>query len=93
MFDIQKVELMWAGRKLTLETGRIARQADGSVLATYGEIKDLVRLGAYRAGHDPEADAAVQLAPRIEAVLRQRKGEISHVEQSFAALAEAIDGA
>jgi polyribonucleotide nucleotidyltransferase len=37
MFDIQKVELIWAGRKLMLETGRIARQADGSVLATYGE--------------------------------------------------------
>jgi flagellum-specific ATP synthase len=63
------------------------------LLSTYGEIKDLVRLGAYRAGHDPEADAAVKLAPRIEAVLRQRKGEISPVEQSFAALAEAIDGA
>ncbi len=28
---------MWAGRKLVLETGRIARQADGAVLATYGE--------------------------------------------------------
>ncbi|MFM8607190.1 MAG: polyribonucleotide nucleotidyltransferase [Hyphomicrobiales bacterium] len=37
MFDIQKVELIWAGRKLVLETGRIARQADGTVLATYGE--------------------------------------------------------
>jgi polyribonucleotide nucleotidyltransferase len=37
MFDIQKVELTWAGRKLVLETGRIARQADGAVLATYGE--------------------------------------------------------
>ena len=37
MFDIQKVELTWAGRKLTLETGRIARQADAAVLATYGE--------------------------------------------------------
>lgn len=37
MFDIQRVELIWAGRKLTLETGRIARQADGAVLATYGE--------------------------------------------------------
>jgi polyribonucleotide nucleotidyltransferase len=37
MFDIQKVEIDWAGRKLTLETGRIARQADGAVLATYGE--------------------------------------------------------
>ncbi|WP_075216409.1 polyribonucleotide nucleotidyltransferase [Mongoliimonas terrestris] len=37
MFDIQKVEIEWAGRLLTLETGRIARQADGSVFATYGE--------------------------------------------------------
>ncbi|MCP8941153.1 polyribonucleotide nucleotidyltransferase [Alsobacter sp. SYSU M60028] len=37
MFDIQRVELTWAGRKLTLETGRMARQADGAVLATYGE--------------------------------------------------------
>ena len=37
MFDIHKQEVMWGGRKLTLETGRIARQADGAVLATYGE--------------------------------------------------------
>jgi polyribonucleotide nucleotidyltransferase len=37
MFDIHRVELDWGGRKLTLETGRIARQADGAVLATYGE--------------------------------------------------------
>ncbi len=37
MFDIQSVSLDWAGRKLTLETGRMARQADGSVFATYGE--------------------------------------------------------
>ncbi len=37
MFKIYRKELMWGGRKLTLETGRIARQADGAVLATYGE--------------------------------------------------------
>jgi len=37
MFDITKKEIMWGGRKLTLETGRMARQAHGSVLATYGE--------------------------------------------------------
>ncbi|MDI3469417.1 MAG: Polyribonucleotide nucleotidyltransferase [Pseudolabrys sp.] len=37
MFDKHTVELDWGGRKLTLETGRIARQADGAVLATYGE--------------------------------------------------------
>ncbi len=37
MFDIQSVSIDWAGRKLTLETGRMARQADGSVYATHGE--------------------------------------------------------
>jgi polyribonucleotide nucleotidyltransferase len=37
MFDIQREEIVWAGRKLVLETGRIARQADAAVLATYGE--------------------------------------------------------
>ena len=37
MFDIKRKTIDWGGRKLTLETGRIARQADGAVLATYGE--------------------------------------------------------
>ncbi len=37
MFKIFRKELMWGGRKLILETGRIARQADGAVLATYGD--------------------------------------------------------
>jgi polyribonucleotide nucleotidyltransferase len=37
MFDIHRVELDWGGRTLTLETGKIARQADGAVIATYGE--------------------------------------------------------
>jgi len=37
MFQVFRKELMWGGRKLVLETGKIARQADGAVLATYGE--------------------------------------------------------
>ena len=37
MFTIHRKEMMWGGRKLTLETGRIARQANGAVLVTYGE--------------------------------------------------------
>ena len=36
-FDTHKVELNWGGQPLTLETGKIARQADGAVLATLGE--------------------------------------------------------
>jgi len=37
MFKIIREEVEWGGRKLTLETGRVARQADGAVVATYGE--------------------------------------------------------
>ena len=37
MFQIHRESIEWAGRKLTLETGRIARQADCAILATYGE--------------------------------------------------------
>jgi polyribonucleotide nucleotidyltransferase len=37
MFDIKRKTIEWGGKKLSLETGRMARQADGSVLATYGE--------------------------------------------------------
>src|SRR5437773_2539952 len=37
MFQVYRKELMWGGRRLVLETGKVARQADGAVLATYGE--------------------------------------------------------
>jgi polyribonucleotide nucleotidyltransferase len=36
MFNVYRKEMEWGGRTLTLETGRVARQADGAVLATYG---------------------------------------------------------
>ena len=37
MFDTKKVQIEWGGKTLTLETGRVARQADGAVIATLGE--------------------------------------------------------
>ncbi len=37
MFQVYRKELMWGGRPLVLETGKLARQADGAVVATYGE--------------------------------------------------------
>src|SRR6476620_5475038 len=48
MFTIYREELDWAGRKLTLETGKIARQADGAVLATYGETTVLATVVSAR---------------------------------------------
>jgi polyribonucleotide nucleotidyltransferase len=37
MFNVHRVQLDWGGRNLTLETGRLARQADGAVFASYGD--------------------------------------------------------
>ncbi len=48
MFDIHREVLDWAGRKLVLETGKIARQADGAVLATYGETTVLATVVSAR---------------------------------------------
>ncbi|MBN8993734.1 MAG: polyribonucleotide nucleotidyltransferase [Rhizobiales bacterium] len=48
MFDVQRVEIDWAGRKLVLETGKVARQADGAVVATYGQTTVLATVVAAR---------------------------------------------
>ncbi len=48
MFDHHKIEMEWGGRTLTLESGKIARQADGAVLATYGETTVLATVVADR---------------------------------------------
>ncbi len=55
MFEHHKVELNWGGQPLTLETGKIARQADGAVLATLGEtvvLATVVSAKSAKAGVD-----------------------------------------
>jgi polyribonucleotide nucleotidyltransferase len=49
MFNIHSVEIDWGGRPLRLETGKIARQADGAVMATYGETVVLATVVAAKA--------------------------------------------
>ena len=51
MFDIQKETLEWGGRTLTIETGKIARQADGAVVVTYGNT---TVLGTVVSDRDPK---------------------------------------
>jgi polyribonucleotide nucleotidyltransferase len=46
MFETQRVEIEWAGRKLSLETGRMARQSDAAVLAQYGDTSVLATVVA-----------------------------------------------
>ena len=59
-----------------------------SLLATYQEIEDLVNIGAYVAGLNPEFDLAVQARPKILQFLRQDAKENSPMEQSRRQLAE-----
>jgi len=48
MFDTKTVSIQWGGKTLTLETGRVARQADGAVMATLGETVVLCAVTAAR---------------------------------------------
>jgi flagellum-specific ATP synthase len=64
-----------------------------AILALHADMADLVRLGAYRAGTDPAVDEAVALAPRIENVIRQGKGDPGSLADGFAALKAAMQAA
>jgi flagellum-specific ATP synthase len=70
----------------------LARRAR-SLLALHADMADMVRLGAYRAGSDPDVDEAVALAPRIEAMLRQERGECTGIEDGFDLLRAALEPA
>ena len=71
-----------------LEGGCIQRAR--RALALHDEMGELIRLGAYRAGSDPEVDAAIRLKPHLEAFLAQDKNERIDLESGFRQLAELL---
>ena len=88
MFDIQRETLNWCGRELVLETGRMARQADGAVLATWGETTVLATVVAAKtpkAGQDffpltVHYQEKAFAAGRIPGGFLKREGRPSDVE-------------
>ncbi len=62
-------------------------------LATYEDMAELIRLGAYRAGTNPEVDAAMQLYPNIEAFLTQSKDERTSLEDGYVTLSKIMEAA
>lgn len=52
------------------------------ILATYAEVADLIRIGAYNEGASPQVDRAVRLLPAIEALQRQPTGEFGDFEST-----------
>lgn len=62
------------------------------VLATYGDMEELIRLGAYTKGSDPQVDEAMVLMPKLNAFLQQSPTERAAMADSFSQLATALKG-
>ncbi|MCH8685896.1 flagellar protein export ATPase FliI [Pedomonas mirosovicensis] len=73
----------------TEEENRLMRAAKAH-LSVYADMEEMIRLGAYRRGSNPEVDAALTFAPKIEAFLNQRKGEHTRAGESFQQLAKIL---
>jgi flagellum-specific ATP synthase len=61
-------------------------------MRAYADMQELIKLGAYRTGSDPELDEAIRRIPAIETVLRQELDEPWTPANDFALLAAALDG-
>jgi flagellum-specific ATP synthase len=60
------------------------------VMATYADMEELIRLGAYRAGSSPEVDEAIRLHEPLEAFLRQDKDERASLAEGYGQLAQIL---
>ena len=60
------------------------------VMATYADMEELIRLGAYRAGSSPEVDEAIRLHEPLEDFLRQGKDEASGLQEGYARLEQIL---
>jgi flagellum-specific ATP synthase len=67
-----------------------ARVAARQVLSLYGDMEEMVRLGAYKAGSSAEVDRAIALAPAIEGLLKQGKDERGGMGPCFEALSHIV---
>jgi flagellum-specific ATP synthase len=62
------------------------------VMATYADMEELIRLGAYRPGSSEEVDAAIKLHEPLEAFLRQAKDEVTQLGEGYERLARILKG-
>ncbi len=60
-------------------------------LSSYANMEELIRIGAYRAGADPQVDRAIALNPALEAFLAQDKDEVTSLDASFERLSGILD--
>ena len=70
-----------------LESENNLVQTARRLLSTYEDMAEMIRLGAYRKGSDPEVDNAIKYYPELENFLRQRKDEKTSLDEGYDQLA------
>lgn len=73
----------------TDEQNQIIRRAK-QIIASYEDMAELIRLGAYRKGSDPKVDEAINIYPQIEAFLTQNKEDNTPIHACFSTLGKII---
>jgi flagellum-specific ATP synthase len=73
------------------EQGELVTRAR-RLMATFSEMEELIRLGAYRQGSNPDVDQAIAYQPLLEAYLSQTKTEHVTIEAGFGELARILNG-
>jgi flagellum-specific ATP synthase len=63
-----------------------------SLLSTYNDMEELIRLGAYKEGSDPKTDKAIRHMPKLESFLKQAPKDHTAQAESFSSLADALKG-
>lgn len=89
--DVLKSVSRMVPKCLTPEEWALVQQAR-QVLAVYNDMAELIRLGAYQAGTDPQVDRAIKLMPAVDAFLKQAPEDHTGMAESFAALGKALQG-
>jgi flagellum-specific ATP synthase len=62
------------------------------VMSSYANMEELIRIGAYRSGADPDVDRAIRLNPALEAFLGQNQHEATSLDEGFGALGAILAG-
>ena len=86
---LKSISRTMPGCQLPTERGLVtgARQS----LSAYANMEELIRIGAYRSGADPQVDRAIALNPALEAFLAQDKDEVTSLEAGFERLSAILD--
>jgi len=90
--DVLKTLSRAASGILTPEQSVVVRHARAH-LSLHADMADMIRLGAYKLGTDPQVDAAIAVVPRLEAFLTQARDDPTSLDECFARLARALEAA